>query len=86
MDEIELIEELVSDFHVLNDDTERWEWFIDQKDNGIIKMCLFLDNDATTIEFPSSDNGHTLAFDEYIGNGEGVCNMLDAMAINYEVA
>lgn len=86
MNEIELIEELIEDFKALANDTDKWEWFIDIKDNGTVQMRLFLDNDTTYIEFPTHEDAEMLKFDGYIGSGEGICNLLDALSVNYEVA
>ena len=86
MNEIELIEELIEDFKALTNDADRWGWVVDIKDNGTVQMRLFLDNDTTFIEFPTHEDAEILRFDWYIGNSEGICNLLDALSINYEVA
>lgn len=86
MDELGLMEELVNDFNALVSELEQWEWFIDQHQNGTIPMRLYLDNDTTSIEFYQSENMELLVFDAYIGRSEGICCLLTALNIDFEVA
>jgi hypothetical protein len=73
--------ELLKEFQQLKNDGERWGWLIKHKDNP--HYVLKLDNDDTFLEFKEVDGWGQ--FDDYLGWGEGVQNLLEAIGINAEL-
>lgn len=77
-------EQLVTEFGVLDNDKSRWIWVkANQGEENLPKVDL--DNDDTCICI-EMDDGETeyLQFDHYIGWGDGVEYLLEAMGINAE--
>jgi len=60
-------------------DTEKWEWVIKNKHNGIVIM---LDNDCTFCVLDDTvDDSDYFPFDHYIGNTTGIETLLKVMGI-----
>ena len=66
------------------DEKQQWEWIlkIDFKD----KIQINLDNDSTDISFLDDESGDAelMYFKSYIGNGQGVNYILEALGFNVE--
>lgn len=77
--------ELKAEFDKLNP-VKQWQFIIKNKD----KLKINLDNDQTFAifldeeDFESSDDMNILDFDNYIGNAQGVEDLLEAFGINAE--
>ena len=76
--------ELLNEFNALPDDIDRWNWVKNHQGTGIL---INLDNDDTfgTLPDPADkDDVLIFQFDEYIGCGSGVLNLLAACGIKAE--
>ena len=73
---------LLKEFDELNNDKERWLWVLENKD----KVFIELDNDITlvssTIECEDGEEVEYTSFDEFLGNKDGVLDLLQALGIN----
>ena len=70
---------LFKDFNLLNSDEEKWKFVLENKDNGI---TIDLDNDFTEGVFDQDvDCEYPLKFKNYIGNSQGVRDLLAALRV-----
>jgi hypothetical protein len=76
--------ELYEEFNVLGSDVEKWKFVARYtKDRNIV---VRLDNDDTYALMPvdNGEDAHLLQFDFYIGNSDGVYDLLEANGIKSE--
>lgn len=79
---------LQKEFDSLPDDTAKWEWMRQNKDKGIV---IVLDNDDTygviedAYDDPNSEENPFVDvifdFDDYLGSGSGIYNLLESIGI-----
>ena len=76
--------ELLKEFNALTNDVDRWKWVKEHQDSGIL---IQLDNDDTCGVLPDPDDADDVLifqFEDYIGWGEGVENLLKAYGVKGE--
>ena len=68
-------------------DQERWETLI-RSYNQFKKFIVYLDNDDTFLVLSEPDNDfeeeYALSFDNFIGNKDGIFDLLTVLKINFE--
>jgi hypothetical protein len=73
---------LLKEFEGLNNDKERWLWVLENKD----KIFIELNNDITfvlpTIECNENEEEEYTSFDNFLGDKDGVLDLLQALGIN----
>lgn len=75
---MDLIEK-AKEFNNLKNDVEKWKWI---KDNIHIGITVWLDNDDTYATFDNSDeNTPILNFNDYLGSGGGIEDLLSSIGI-----
>ncbi len=68
------------EFNQLDSDVDKWQWISENQDLGITVM---LDNDDTFISFDDyiGDDDVSMDLEYYIGNSEGIEELLTAFGI-----
>jgi len=75
-------EKLTKEFNSIDNDVKKWQWIANHQHLGITVM---LDNDDTFAVFDDlNEDLNCLQFDSYIGNDEGVEELLSAFGIKYD--
>lgn len=75
---MENLKEKAKEFNKLKNDVERWTWV---KENSDI-VTVWLDNDDTYATFDDGDeDSDLLNFDDYLGSGAGIEDLLSSIGI-----
>ncbi len=75
-------EKLTEEFNSIDNDIEKWQWIANHQQLGITVM---LDNDDTFAVFDDcNEDIKCLQFKYYIGNAEGIEELLNAFGIKNE--
>ena len=72
--------EILYTFDKFNSDLEKWNYLLTVQDSGII---VFLDNDYTFVGFEDYDQ--TESFNSWVGNSDGVLDLLNILGIRCEL-